>query len=356
MTAVRTIGSFIERSWIPALVLSLAVTAWIVFVGEGVDAYYRSRLVDMVHGTAYRPYVYRVLVPGLAHLGTILMPASLANAVTSAFEAWQGRPAGWPPAHAADYVLVITIMAVSLIGFGAAMRAFSQTVFSARAMVHALIALAAVAALPLTFGPFSRQIYDFTTLCLFTWCLVFMAQRRWIAFAIAFAFASLNKESSILLVLVYVVHAARTSTGLSRIEAVSLFVYQLAVFALVRSAVVYAFRDNPGDTVEIHLFGHNQYVLLHPLEMSRRLLLLIGVAIVGVWGWNDKPPFLQNVFIILAPVLVVMGVTVGMVDEIRAYYELYAVIVLMAAHTVLRALDVPVAVAASPRSAAEAPA
>ncbi len=33
-----------------------------VFVGEGIDAYYRSRLVDMVYGTAYRPYVYRVLV------------------------------------------------------------------------------------------------------------------------------------------------------------------------------------------------------------------------------------------------------------------------------------------------------
>ncbi len=353
---MRTIGSFIERSWIPALALSLAVTAWIVFVGEGIDAYYRSRLVDMVHGTAYRPYVYRVLVPGLAHVGTILMPASLASALTSAFEAWRGRPADWPPAHAADYLLVIAIMAASLIGFGAAMRSFSQTVFSARPIVHALIALTAIAGLPLTFGPFSRQIYDFTTLCLFTWCLVFMAQRRWIAFAIAFVLACLNKESSILLVLVYVISVARTRSGLSRAEAVSLFVYQLAIFALVRSAVVYAFRDNPGDTVEIHLVGHNQYVLLHPLEMSKRLLLLIAVAIAGAWGWSDKPPFLRRTFIVLAPALVVMGVTVGMVDEIRAYYEVYAVVVLMATHTVLRALDIPVSAATSPRSAAGAPA
>jgi hypothetical protein len=353
---MRTSGSFIEQSWIPALALSLAVTAWIVFVGEGIDAYSRSRLVDMVHGTAYRPYVYRVLVPGLAHVGLILMPASVSDALTSAFEAWRGRPADWPPAHAADYVLVIAIMAVSLMGFGAAVRSFSQTVFSARPMVHAVIALAAVAALPLTFGPFSRQIYDFSTLGLFTWCLVFMAQRRWIAFAIAFVFACLNKESSVLLLLVYVVYVARTSTGLSRAEAVSLFVYQVTVFALVRTAVVYAFRDNPGDTVEIHLFGHNQYVLLHPLEMSRRLLLLLGVAIAGAWGWSDKPPFLRQAFIVLAPALVVMGLTVGMVDEIRAYYEFYAVIVLMAAHTVLRALDIPVAIASSPRSAAGAPA
>jgi hypothetical protein len=353
---MRAIGSFIERSWIPALALSLAVTAWIVFVGEGVDAYYRSRLVDMVHGTAYRPYVYRVLVPGLAHLGTILMPASLASALTSAFEAWRGRPADWPPAHAADYVLVVAIMAASLIGFGAAMRSLSQTVFSARPTVHALIVLAAIAALPLTFGPFSRQIYDFTTLCLFTWCLVFMAQRRWIAFAIAFVVACLNKESSILLTVVYSVHVARTRTGLSRNEAVGLFAYQLAVFALVRAAVVYAFRDNPGDTVEVHLFGHNQFVLLNPAEMSKRLLLLVAAAIAGAWGWSEKPQFLRQAFAVLVPALVVMGVTVGMVDEIRAYYELYAVVVLMAAHTVLRALDVPVRAAASPHSVAGAPA
>jgi hypothetical protein len=47
-----------------ALLSSLTVTviAFAVVVGEGIDAYYRPRLVDMVHGTAYRPYVSRVLV------------------------------------------------------------------------------------------------------------------------------------------------------------------------------------------------------------------------------------------------------------------------------------------------------
>ena len=102
-----------------ALALSLGVTAWIVFVGEGIDAYYRSRLVDMVHGTAYRPYVYRVLVPGLARLGTV---------------AWPGHS---PQAHTADYVLVIAIMAASLLGFALAMRTFSQTVLNATPRAHA---------------------------------------------------------------------------------------------------------------------------------------------------------------------------------------------------------------------------
>ena len=44
--------------------------------------------------------------------------------------------------------------------------------------------------------------------------------------------------------------------------------------------------DNPGDTVEVHLFGHNQFVLLNPAEMSKRLLSLIAAAIAGAWGWS----------------------------------------------------------------------
>jgi hypothetical protein len=124
---------------------------------------------------------------------------------------------------------------------------------------------------------------------------------------------------------------------LTKPQAAALFVYQIVVFALVRAAVVYAFRDNPGDTVEMHLYDHNQYVLLNPSEMSKRLMLLVAAALAGTWRWNEKPLFLRQAFVVLAPALVIMGVTVGMVDEIRAYYEIYPVIVLMAAHT-LRAV------------------
>jgi hypothetical protein len=302
-----------------ALALCLAVTGWIVFVGEGIDAYYRSRLVDMVHGTAYRPYVYRVLVPGLARMATLL---------------WPGHS---PQAHTADYVFVIAIMAASLMGFAVAMRAFSHAVFHAPPRVHAITALVAVACLPLTFGPFSRQIYDFSTLCLFAWCLTLMARRQWTAYAIMFVLACLNKESSVLLPLIFLVVAARGNAGLSQAATAGLFAYQLAVFVLLRAAVVYAFRDNPGSTVEMHFYDHNQYVLLNPGEMSKRLMLLVAAAVAGTWRWREKPLFLRQAFLTLAPALIVMGVTVGMVDEIRAYYEMYPVIVLMAAHSVVRA-------------------
>src|SRR5262245_41637935 len=97
--------------------LSIVVLAIVVFVGEGIDAYYRSRLVDMVHGTAYRPYVSRVLVSGLARAGTAVLPSPARDALVRTFDAWTWRPAGWLPAFAPEYVFVLLVMGISLVGF-----------------------------------------------------------------------------------------------------------------------------------------------------------------------------------------------------------------------------------------------
>ena len=47
-------------------------------------------------------------------------------------------------------------------------------------------------------------------------------------------------------------------------------------------------------------------------------------------------PFLQDAIATLAPVLLVMGVTVGQVDEIRAYYEFYPIVIVLVADSVCR--------------------
>lgn len=325
--------------------LACVVMALVVFVGEGIDAYYRSRLVDMVHGTAYRPYVYRVLVPGAARIGTAMVPAGVKRALTRAFEAWPQRPAGWVPAFATEYLLVVLVMAGSLVGFVWALRRFFRAVFpEPPARVVDIASLVALGFVPVFFGPFSRQIYDFTTLWLFALGLALMAESKWRAYAILFPLACLNKETAILLALVFVVHFVRTDDRVSPRDFRRLLVWQLAVFAVLRAAVTYAFRNNPGEAVELHLFDHNQWVLLHPQTMSKRLPLLIAVCAAGAWGWRGKPQFLRDAFLTLAPILLVIGVTVGQIDEIRVYYELYPLVVLMAADSACRALGTPLCV------------
>ena len=304
----------IKRFYTPLMVvIVIAVMAIIISVGEGIDAYYRSRLVDMVHGTAWRPYVTRALVPFVASLGV----------------AASGR---FP--HA-EYLFVTLVMAASLVGFQSALRKLFKATYMTSDTAVRVTALVALASLPLTFGPFSRQIYDFTTLWMFALALALMYQQQWPAYLACFAVATVNKETSVLLALVFAVHFfQRQRMPLTRL--VSLLAAQALIFIAIRGLIAYIFRNNPGGVVEINWENHNQQVLLDPRMMSKRLFLLIGVGAFGAWHWRDKPPFLRDAVIVLAPVLLIMGVTVGQVDEIRAYYEIYPLVVVLAADSFCR--------------------
>jgi hypothetical protein len=330
----------VRRSLTIAALFLLTATLVVryVYIGEGIDAFYQSRLGDMVHGTAYRPFVGRVLAPGVARLLTAAVPDGVKRGLTAVFAEWTWRPAGWQPAIATEYVLVVAIMTASLVGFAFAIRRLFHTVFQPRTDAAWAAAFGALIGLPAFFGPFSRQIYDFTTLWLFTLGLTLIAESRWRAFALLFPIACVNKETTILLSLVFAWHGRRTSS-LSSATYRRLLVYQAVVFVAVRGAIAYAFRRNPGQNVLLHLFLHNEFVLIHPSQMSLRLPLLVGVTLVGLWRWHQKPIFLRDAFVVLAPALALMGVTVGWIDEIRAYYEIYPVIVLLVADTVRAVLS-----------------
>jgi hypothetical protein len=226
-------------------------------------------------------------------------------------------------------------MLASLVGFAAAMRALCGSLYDASDRTAAMAALMALAIVPVFFGPFSRQIYDFTTLWSFALGLLLMAQRRWPAYFVLFAVATVNKETSVLLMLVFAAHFIR-DRRMPLPDLIRRLLIQAAIFIVIRGVIAFVFRNNAGGVVEINWANHNQQVLMHPSMMARRLPLLIAAAGVGMWGWRHKAPLLRDAFVVLAPVLLVMGVTVGQVDEIRAYYEIYPVVVLMVTDTVSR--------------------
>lgn len=304
-----------------AAALTIVVMTWTVSIGEGIDAYYRSRLPDMVHGTAWRPYVTRALVPIVARAGGAVLPAGFTT-----------------PLGDADHTLVILIMGLSLVGFAFALRDLSAALFAARPLAGSLAALGALAFIPLFLYPFSRQIYDFTTLWLFTLALACLARARWSAFGVVFALACINKETTILLTVVFAAHYAFDRRTMAAPTFWRLLGFQLIVFAVIRGGIGYVCRTNEGGAVEMHLFDHNQHVLEYPMEMSKRLWILIAAILAGMWGWRGKPALLRHALAVLAPILLVVGLTVGQLDEIRAYYEVYPVVVLMVADTVWRGL------------------
>ena len=62
--------------WLFILIASGLILYFFIQV-SGVNQYNKARLGDMVYGTAYRPYVYRALLPTVVSLFSPLIPSGL---------------------------------------------------------------------------------------------------------------------------------------------------------------------------------------------------------------------------------------------------------------------------------------
>jgi hypothetical protein len=194
--------------------------------------------------------------------------------------------------------------------------------------VHAatLVALLGIT----TLFEYTSFVYDFATLFFFTCGLGLLARRRWVPFLVLYAFAVFNKETTILLTVVFVLHYR---TSLERDLFLKLLVPQVAIFAVSRVVLGTLFGHNEGQYFKPALFFHN-VDLLHRYSIANMVAVLAVVSLV-VAHWKEKPAFLKTALWTVPP-LVGMCLLYGFLDELRAYYEPYPVVIALAAPSVAR--------------------
>ena len=144
---------------------------------------------------------------------------------------------------------------------------------------------------------------------------------------IVFILGCLNKETAILLTLLYAVHYRQR---MDKAEFKKLLLLQVFIFLFIKSMLTVIFIHNPGTVVEFHLFDHNLQLLgLYP---AKTIALWMGIAAVVMTllfhHWSDKPQFLRDGIWICIP-LVCCILLFGFVDELRDYYEIYPIIILL---------------------------
>ncbi len=295
----------------------------------------RAKLPAMVYGTAHRPFVYRVLVPGIIRTATMLIPeqardwlnheaetAPLAREALSAFHT--------ETAYAVESFLALVLLYLPLVAFVYAFRYLLTGVLSAPARTVDLLPPLAVLALIPCF--FYGYIYDFATLFLSTLGLALLARARWRAFLVVFLLACLNKETAILLTLVYVVHYWRDGR-LPRPLYWGLAAAQVALYGAIRLLLAWAFAGNPGTLVEFNLVKHLLAYVRVPLVAVLSALVLAGILFLMFHRWREKPRFLLHSTVILVP-LFALYLLFGWAYEFRTFYEVYPAIVLLCAQTV----------------------
>lgn len=295
---------------------------------SGVNRNSRAGFQEMLNGTAYKPYVYRLLVP-LSVRGVLdILPAPLEITLR---EQLAGSPIlqNWiaifnaSPELGLEALLVWMIMYFSLLGFCYSFRSLLSTVGGVKSPVSLdLLSLFTLFPLLLFFG--FGYIYDFTTLFLFTIGLTWMARRKWGAYLPVFVLACLNKETAILLTLVFFVHY-KDRNYMPRHRFLTLLTLQIASYALVKSWLFFRYQTNPGEPVEIHLAEYQMVLQQHPWVGIISLIIFLMILLLVFHRWKQKPLFLRHATVMLLPLLV-LTIPFGFPYEFRVFYEIYPVL------------------------------
>ena len=308
-----------------------------MFLQVGINLFHPAKFGNMVYGTAWKPYVYRALVPfGIRTVASII-PKETKLAINDKISEndrfkllnnkWR-----WEKYFLTEYLIGCIVMYLLLIGFFFAFRYLFKTVYEAPDKLLDLTSLVALLGLPVMFK-YTSFIYDFSTLFLFTFSLALMAQKKWVTFLIVYTLACFNKETTILLTMLFVIYFYFIPmTRLDKLPFVKILSAQIVIYLVVRAMLNYFFFDNPGrfllDPIDI-LTKHNLSMSPYTIEA----VIYLFIALMVLYKWGDKPIFLKCGLWILLP-LVSLGLFFGFLDELRDYYEAYPIVLLLMAHTI----------------------
>jgi len=250
-------------------------------------------------GTVYRPFAYRVLLPLLTDVAQRVVPLD-------------------------PTVYQIIWMYVSFLGFIVVFRRLAQTFWvPSRRLDYAVLF-----AIPLVI-PWSievRYFYDLPVLCLFTCGIVCMARRRWGWLLICYSAACFNKETTLLLTVMFAVCYAQDCRRGWYWRQIGM---QLGIYGCVRAALMYIFRNFPGQVVEYHVMDHILVYLHHPVKTCACLAAIGLFVLLMLHDARSKPDFLKRALLATLPLMVVLYVLFGFPYEFRVFYEVYGLIILL---------------------------
>ncbi len=301
--------------WLYALAVAVvcAQVLFIFLVRSGVNGLGTAKLDDLITLQAGKPYVCRVLVPQIIRIISYCLGPIRASIETNS---WRIPVVGTlltrfhtEPGWATESLVAFAVMDGFLVGFTLAFRSLLLVMWggSSRAEVISLAA-------PTFLLPFFRHgfVYDFATLCLFTCCLVLMAKAEWRLYLLVFILACLNKETSLLLAVVF---AYQFFGMLPRKKFMWLLVLQFLIAVSIRVGLeTYLSADSS---------SFRYYLADHFVDWKVEIPgLTIFSLLVVILLSRDVPTFLRSELVIL-PLIYVAYFFSSTPGEYRAMYEAF---------------------------------
>jgi hypothetical protein len=321
-----------------AIIAGCVLIMFVIF--PGINDNKPSMFADMVYGKAEKPYVYRTLLPTSVRILSAPVPESLRNSLSEKIESNISlnklfKKLKWEKEFAVEYSFAMILMFLSLWGFSIAVRYLFNLFFSSPGWFADSVSVLALLGLPTMFQ-YTSFLYDFPLLLFYTLGLIFLYKRDWKTFLVIFLIGCFNKETTILLTLIfYVYYRSKLRKGLFN----KLLFAQLAVFVIVKLLLFIIFNSNPGTFVEFHLVDHNLRLLAgYDLTLAASLL---GFVLLVFYKWKEKPDFIKTSLLAFIP-LVFLSLFLGYIDELRDYYEVYPSVIILISYSIGRILKVKI--------------
>ncbi len=279
-----------------------------------------ASLSELLAGTARRPFIYRILLPQFSQILARVVPANPPSqffhieVLQETFTALGGSI--YP--HVVLWIL--TLIFLSIIGFVCVEKHFLADLGFSQQAQNILPFFLLILALPFTvyFG----YLYDLPQLFLFTFSLWLLYKKRWGWYLILFILTTLNKETSILLSVVFYIYYFKK---LDKKIFYQLLLAQFSIYLFIRFSLIWVYRHNPGNIVYPTFFEHLNQYKTQPILFLLTLLLFFSVFLLTRKNWAKKNSFLKSATIV--PLLILpLYFFGGMPMEFRVFLEVLPIL------------------------------
>ncbi len=314
----------------------------------------RASFESMVDGTAYRPYVYRQLIPTLANRMDQAVPAGMKSALLAQqsadapfLYAISSSPTANKPEYFFRYVVVygLTFLSAWLAVFAMHLVCGAVGVSRAAAVLAPVLVILLVPYIQ-SIGGFFYDYAELAFLALAVW--IALKFEWWVLIPVA-ALGEGNKESFVLIVLtLYPLIRLRRS----RVAALAAIAVLCGVCLAVYLPMRMRFAQNPGGTVELQWMDQLHF-LAHPREFlfateetygvrMLRIYTVLPMALLvwTIWrAWKRLPLAMRRHALIAAAINIPLYLLFCYPGELRNLSMLYVVLLLCIAANLDDALE-----------------
>jgi hypothetical protein len=283
----------------------------------------------MVEGTAERPFVDRALLPAIVRGLHALLPGGLARRLDAI--GGPGARIGWTTAHGSEVALCLALAFAGSLATAFVLRRLARVFAVGPGWACDLAPIGGLLLAPIFFLGSSVHVYDPAVLLGSALGLLFVAQRRRVAFYVVFVLACLNRETAILLAALFAWRERVYGRWIGHAAA------QVGIWVGVQVLVRVAHAGNPGHDPQL-LFPRNLALLIQPRAALPLWVLTAAFVALLARGWREQPIFLRRALAIVLGPLVLGTLLFGLPTETRDYLEALPILFLLAVPAVVALL------------------